>query len=240
MIRRIKKYFMEVNMRQTTILSLFVFLFVAVVSVFFDKNTANAAGAVIDLPKAEPTKVSLDDAIKNRRTTRKFDEKKKVTLQELSNILFAMQGQTDGKKRAVSSAMGAYPLEIYVVANNVTGLDDGMYKMDIPKFKLNLLKKGDIRSELTAACMGQAWPNKAQLKIIVTCVWKRMADKSGDAAQSYSMFEAGAASQNAHLMAAALKLNVVPVGGMNPEKVANVIGVKYKEESPVMVNCIGR
>ncbi len=223
-------------MKLTGILSLFVLASFAAGFLFFS-GRAIAAGDVINLPKPAATKVYLDDAIKKRRTTRSFDENKEVTLQELSNILYAMQGQTDGKKRAVPSAMGKYPLELYVVANNVTGLDDGLYKMDIPKFKLVTLKKGDLRKELSGATMGQKWPQKAQLKIIVTCVWSRL---SGDLAKTFSTFEAGEASQNAYLMAAALKLNVVPVGGMDPEKAAGFLGVKYKEESPIIVNCIGR
>jgi SagB-type dehydrogenase family enzyme len=226
----------EVIVKQTGIRSLVVLLlFFAGYGSF---SRAIADGDVIDLPKPVPTKMSLDDSIKKRRTTRGFDEKKKVTLQELSNILYAMQGHTDGKKRAVPSARGVYPLELYVVTNNVTGLDDGLYKMDIPEFKLGTVKKGDLRKELSGAAMRQIWIQKAQLKIIVTCVWDRLG--GGDMAKIFGAFEAGGASQNAYLMAAALKLNVVPVGGMDPEKVAKFLDIKYKEESPVIINCIGR
>jgi SagB-type dehydrogenase family enzyme len=224
-------------MRLNKIFSFVALAFFAIAAGLPMIETASAAESVIDLPNPAKTKTSLDDAIKKRRTTRDFDEKKKVTIQELSNILYAMQGQTDGKKRAVPSARGAYPLELYVVANNVTGIDDGLYKMDIPKFKLLLIKKGDLRKELSGAGMGQMWIRKAQLKIIVTCVWNRL---SGDNGKIFSAFEAGEASQNSYLMAAALNLNVVPVGGIDPEKVAKVIGLKYKEESPVIINCIGR
>jgi SagB-type dehydrogenase family enzyme len=192
---------------------------------------------IIDLPKPTTTRISLDDAIKKRRTDRNFDAKKKVTLQELSNILYAMQGKTDGDKRAVPSAHGVYPLGLYIVVNNVDGLEDGLYKMDIPKFKLIMYKKGDFRSEITAASGSQDGAKNAQLRIVVTCKWKGL---SGDIGKQYGIFEAGAASQNAYLMAAALGLKTIPMGGIDTEKVSKVIGVKYKDESPVIVNCIGR
>ena len=60
--------------------------------------------------------------LRNAAQYENSDENKKVTLQELSNILYSMQGLTDGKKRTVPSAMGYYPLELYIIANNVEGL----------------------------------------------------------------------------------------------------------------------
>jgi SagB-type dehydrogenase family enzyme len=203
-----------------------------------DDTTAKTdINKIIILPKPAATKLSLDDAIKKRRTDRDFDEKKKVSLQELSNILYAMQGKTQGEKRAVPSAHGVYPLGLYIVANNVTGLEDGLYKMDITNFKLIMYKKGDFKSDIAAACLNQAGAKDAQLRIVVTCTWKGL---NGDMGKQYGIFETGASSQNAYLMAAALGLKTIPMGGINPEKVAKVIGVNYKDESPIIVNCIGR
>ena len=53
------------------------------------------------------------------------------------------------------------------------------------------------------------------------------------------MFEAGAARQNAYLMSAALGLNVIPMGGMNPEMVAKVIGVNYQEKYRLLLTVSG-
>ncbi|MCD4810892.1 MAG: nitroreductase family protein [Methanosarcinales archaeon] len=52
-----------------------------------------------------------------------------LTLAEISQLLWAAQGITHpGGYRTAPSAGALYPLEVYVVAGNVEGLQAGIYK----------------------------------------------------------------------------------------------------------------
>ncbi len=199
-----------------------------------------AAGKTIRLPSPKGTSMTLIDAINLRRTTRSFEEKKYVTLQETAHILYAMQGLTHDNKRSVPSARAVYPLEIFVAARNVKGLDNGLYKMDIAAFALRPVKEGDLSDELSAACMGQRSVKTAQLRVVITCVWDRLTSRMGENGRQWGIFEAGAATQNGFLMAAALGLKTVPVGGFDPGRLAGVLGLSGRKETPVFVCVFGR
>lgn len=195
---------------------------------------------IINLPKPLIIKSSFSDIMNARKTTRRFNPEKSVTLEELSTLLYSMQGKTHGNKRSVPSARSVYPLEIYIITNNVKGLDNGLYKLDIDKFKLLKLKSADLKNEITEACSGQSVIENSQVRIIITVTWKRLTDSMGESSRKWGIFEAGLASQNSYLAAAAMELNTVPVGGMDSEKVAKVIGVDHDKETPIIVNSYGR
>ena len=76
-------------------------------------------------------KISLEETLNSRRTRRNFQDKP-VSLDNVSQLLWAAQGITEpGKKlRTAPSAGALYPLEIYLFAypGGVTNLDCGMFK----------------------------------------------------------------------------------------------------------------
>jgi SagB-type dehydrogenase family enzyme len=212
----------------------FIFIIMLVFTIPASSETA------IELPKPLIIKSSFSDVINSRKTTRRFNQEKSVSLEELSTLLFTMQGKTHGNKRAVPSARSVYPLNIYIITNNVKGLDNGLYKMSIDNFRLIKIKSADLKNEITEACSGQSVVENSQVKIIITVTWKSLVDNMGESSRKWGIFEAGLASQNSYLAAAAMNLNTVPVGGMDSDKVAKVIGVNHDKETPIIVNCYGR
>ena len=98
----------------------------------------------IKLPKPnfDPT-IEFWNVIKNRHSTRKFSTET-MSIMELSLFLFGMSGLNrifpQYAFRTTPSAGGLYPIEIYPVINNVSGLEKGLYHYDIQKHSLNLLK----------------------------------------------------------------------------------------------------
>ncbi|MBN2020938.1 MAG: SagB/ThcOx family dehydrogenase [Sedimentisphaerales bacterium] len=83
--------------------------------------------------------ISLMQALKKRKTERNISDKK-LTLQQLSDLLWAADGvnRPDGK-RTSPAAMALYAVDIYVV------LPEGVYLYDVAKHQLNLVAKGDYR-----------------------------------------------------------------------------------------------
>jgi hypothetical protein len=84
------------------------------------------ASKVIKLPESRTDGgIAVEKALKERRSIRNFG-KEGLTLDEISQLLWAAQGVTDDKgHRTAPSAMARYPLQVYLLAGNVTGLPSG-------------------------------------------------------------------------------------------------------------------
>src|SRR5437879_12173162 len=52
--------------------------------------------------------------------------------------------------RAASATGALYPIELYVVAGDIAGLEAGVYHFDPLGFQLSRIRKGDYRAELAA------------------------------------------------------------------------------------------
>ena len=111
-----------------------------------DANTAQRlqpaveADGVIKLnPPDLNSGISLMQALKKRKSTRDISDKK-LTLQQLSDLLWAADGvnRPDGK-RTSPAAMGIYCVDIYAV------LPEGIYLYDPAKHELKSVAKGDFR-----------------------------------------------------------------------------------------------
>ena len=104
--------------------------------------------AQITLPKpAQSGDVSVESALASRRSLRQFSDSA-VTLQQLSQLLWAAQGLTSSRgNRTAPSAGGLYPLEVYLVVENVSGLAAGTYRYHPKGHRLSLVSQGhDIQA----------------------------------------------------------------------------------------------
>ena len=103
----------------------------------------------VALPKPDVTgKVTLEQAIAQRRSVREYAPGA-LTLAEVSQLMWVAQGITgpDGK-RATPSARAVYPLQVWLVANDVTGLPAGIYRYEPKEHALAPVSAGDQRDSL--------------------------------------------------------------------------------------------
>ncbi len=178
------------------------------------------------LPQPAPKgSMNLLETLWQRRSVRSFLSKT-LTDNEISQLLFAAQGISDTQRglRTAPSAGATYPLEIYLVTA------DGLYHYLPDKNALRLLKTGDIRSELSAAALGQNTIREAPAIIIFSAIFERTTGRYRDRGVRYVYIEVGHAAQNVHLMAVALGLASVPIGAFDDVKVARIIGVSQSEK----------
>jgi len=83
----------------------------------------------------------------------------KLGLTELAELLYFTAGLTRKYRfgselhymRAASATGALYPIELYVIAGDIAGLEAGVYHFDPLGFQLSRLRKGDYRTELAAA-----------------------------------------------------------------------------------------
>ncbi len=190
--------------------------------------------------------VTVEEAILWRRSLREYKDEP-LTVTQLSMILWAAQGITDPahRFRAAPSAGATYPLVLYVVVGNEGVLLEpgkylraGVYRYDVMKHALTLVRDGDLRGELAKASLNQPWVRDAPVDLVMCAVFERTTKVYGERGVRYVYMEAGHAAQNVYLMATALGLGTVVVGAFHDDWVASVVKAG-KDEAPLYVIPVG-
>jgi SagB-type dehydrogenase family enzyme len=177
----------------------------------------------VELP--EPRRdggVPVERALDERRSVRDF-ARDPLPLSAVAQILWAAQGTTDpAGLRAAPSAGALYPLEVYLVAGAVSGLEPGVYHYDPKRHRLSRITRGDVRAALARAALGQDWMADAPAILLLGAVYERTERKYGQRARRYVHIEVGHAAQNVYLQAASLGLGTTMVGAFDDGEVARV------------------
>jgi SagB-type dehydrogenase family enzyme len=195
----------------------------------------NKSSSIMKLPTPKlDSQFSLEKAIYLRRSIRGYSEAP-LSLGQLSQLLWAAQGITgpDGL-RASPSAGATYPMELYVAAGRVSGLEPGIYHYANQAHELTLTTEGDKRSELARAALGQSIVGDAPASIIIAAVSARTSRRYGSRTARYVAMEAGHAAQNIYLQATALGLATVVVGAFTDDEVNRVAGLGEAEPLYIM------
>ena len=183
--------------------------------------------------------MSVEEAIKERRSIRRYG-KNSLKLSDVAQLLWAAQGITGkGRFRSAPSAGATYPLEIYLVAGNVTRLKPGIYRYLPQVNALEPVIKGDKRDGLSAAALNQKMVKNAQINIVITAVYKRTTGTYGERGARYAHMEAGHVGQNIYLQAETLGLGTVAIGAFDDASVVNVLELD-KEEEPLYIFPVGK
>jgi len=179
---------------------------------------------IIDMPKpTQAGQYSLGQLLQQRRSLREYSAQP-VSLAEVSQLLWAAQGITDSRGlRTAPSAGALYPLELYVVAGNVTGLEAGVYHYQIHNHRLVQHVSGDRRKALAQAAYMQSWLSEAPVVFVFSADYKRTSKKYGKRAKRYVHMEVGHAAQNLFLQAQDLDLGTVVVGAFYDDAVAELL-----------------
>jgi SagB-type dehydrogenase family enzyme len=185
------------------------------------------------------SKTDLNKALQERRSVREY-RNDPLLLAHVSQLLWAAQGVTSlGGYRTTPSAGALYPLEVYVVAGNVTGLPAGIYKYSAQQHALEKMADGDRRQALGAAALEQGWLAKAPAVMAISAVYPRTTGKYGERGARYVHMEVGHAGQNVALEAVSLGLGTCIVAAMSDSDVKRVLGLPA-EENPLYLIPVGR
>jgi SagB-type dehydrogenase family enzyme len=198
--------------------------------------TGGATSAVAEnttkivLPEpAKDSDTSIEEALWGRRSTRNFSEEA-ITLEQLSQLLWAGQGITDPSgKRTAPSAMALYPLKLYVVIGNVKGVAAGVYVYEPATHTLTRLMDGDQRPALAQAAQGQTSVKQGAVAFVITAVYEVETKMFGDRGIRFVHLEAGHAAQNICLQAVGLKLGTVTVGSFTDANVQKALKLPDNE-----------
>lgn len=205
-----------------------------------EPNQTRIMDEQISLPPPETSsETSIEEALQNRRSIRSYTEEE-MTLEEVSQLVWAAQGITDPDgKRSAPSAGGTYPLEVYVTIERVNGLTPGIYSYNPSEHTLSILLEGEYHNSFSNAALGQRSVEQAAANIILTAIYERTAGRYGDIAERYVHMEAGHAAQNVYLQCESLNLGTVVIGAFDEAQVSKLLQLP-ENETPLYIIPIGK
>lgn len=185
-------------------------------------------------------KISLENALQNRRSVRTFDDGETMTLAEVSQLLWAAQGITAGNRfRTAPSAGAIYPVQMYLIAESVDSLAAGIYRYLPVTESLELVCEGDFLEAIAEASLGQMWMAKAQVLIAISARYGTITSVYGERGVTYTHMEAGHISQNIYLQCVSLGLGTCAVGAFDDLSVASILQLP-DDEVPLYLMPAGR
>ncbi|HUI21065.1 MAG TPA: SagB family peptide dehydrogenase [Methylocella sp.] len=215
-------------------------------------------GKKIDLRKflaAHPAAISpVAKLLRERRSTRSFDDHRPITLAELSAFLdgtarvlstaSSEPGHDDGGHtvRPYPSAGGSYELELYLAVDKCEGLARGFYHYDASAHAL--VPIGVSPHELEVQLMGGEYstgaPAAPQILITIAARFGRISWKYSSIAYSLILKDVGVLMQTLYLMATDMGLGGCAIGITNIDLFSKMTGIEFHVEGPVGQFAIGR
>ncbi len=152
--------------------------------------------------------------VKDRKSSRDFSEKK-LSLQDLSNILWCANGvnREESGRRTVPSPMNRQDVDVYVV------LEEGIYIYEAKKHELVPVISGDYRKDFGSV---------APLNLIYVSDLSKL-DFLKDRPEEQAMLagiDAGHCSQNVYLYGASANLSVVVRAGIDRKRISDILGLQ--------------
>lgn len=182
-------------------------------------------------------RTSVEEALSKRRSVRAHNQNS-LTVEEIGQLLWAAQGVTEKwGGRTAPSAGALYPLEIYLLAGEVKGLEAGLYHYRPADHSLSRKDPRDLRGGVTQASLHQEQILKAPATLIIAAVYQRTTQKYGERGVRYVHQETGSVCQNTHLQAESLNLGTVWIGAFDDQKVKQALGMA---EEPLAIMPVGR
>ena len=187
---------------------------------------------------------SLWEVLQARRSRRDFQHGTVLSLAEVGLLLWASQGVTAQAGhlclRTAPSAGATYPLETYVVAGRVEGLERGVWHLDVRGFQLEAVELGPGPPDAARAALGQGFIAQAGAVFVWSAVLRRTLSRYGNRGLRYVFMELGHACQNFLLAAEALGLSACPVAAFYDRELDALIGADGVEERALYLAAVTR
>ena len=141
--------------------------------------------------------------------------------------------------RAAASAGGLYPVEVYVLCEDMPGLEAGVYHFSPRDFALYQLRKGDYRGELARAAGGDPAISSSPATLICTAIFWRSAWKYRARSYRYCFWDNGTMVANLLAAACAAGLPAQVCAGFVDDSVNRLLGVSEEDEATLCLISVG-
>ena len=218
-------------------------------------------GPAIALPSsaaAQQPPTPLAKLLRERHSTRDFDDRHPITLAELSRLLeltARVQAkwqsrlelgeaavEVDYAARPYPSGGSAYELELYLTVTHCAGLDRGFYHYDADRHALTAIpvRPAEIDAMLASAEFAMDAAAAPQILITIAARFDRVTWKYSAIAYALILKHVGVLTEALYLVATEMSLGGCAIGTSNIELFARMTGIEFHIEGPVGQFAIGR
>ncbi len=203
-----------------------------------DKSYPNLP--VIRLPKEFPEGDDIVPTILRRRSARKW-ENRGMTILQLASVLYHALGISEQKKGSFPdpSIEDNHALNLYLLVNDVQGLDPGIYYYRRHDHALSQIRKGDYRNKSYEMSLFQRVVGDSGVAIIMTIDLERFGYPDADRGYRYAAMDAGMLGGRLYLQTVALGLGCTGIGAFFDNEVSHGIDISPTKELVVYTAAIG-
>lgn len=175
--------------------------------------------------------LSVMETLANRHSTREFSNKN-LTLQELSNLLWAANGINRPEKgmRTAPSAMNAQEVDVYVC------MEEGAFLYDAKSNQLQPVIQEDLRGLVGGK---QTFVKNAPVVLLMVSDLSKLPGGNSEQTKLMAAIDAGIVSQNISIGCSGLGLITVPRASMDKEALAQKLKLK-STQLLLMNNPVGK
>ena len=167
-----------------------------------------------------------------------------MSLGSLAYLLWASTGiqrmERGFEYRTAPSAGALYPIETYLVINDIAGVDNGVYHYSIITHVLEEIKLGNFQFDIAKAALGQRVCMDANVNFVWTAIFERSKWKYKQRAYRYIYLDAGHIAENPALAATALDFGSCQIGAIFDDEINKIIDVDGESESAIYLSAVGR
>ena len=196
--------------------------------------------------------------VRERHSTREFDDQQPVTLADLAKFLdstarvqshWTSKLDLDGNgpdvaftTRPYPGAGSAYELELYLAVANCEGLERGFYHYDADRHALVPITAGAQELELWFQGAEYAMDVAAPPQILITIAarFNRISWKYSSIAYALILKDVGVLTEMLYMMATDMGLGGCAIGTSNIDLFAKMTGIDFHIEGPVGQFALGR
>jgi len=171
-----------------------------------------------------------------------------IGLESLTRLLFCGGGLTHRSRvggedyhfRAAASAGALYPIEIYVAAGEIDGLQAGLYHFSPADLKLRGLRRGDWRRTIARAAAMRPSLASARAVLLMTAIYWRSAWKYRARAYRYCFWDAGTIAANLLAAGSAGQVPAEIVTAFVDSELEALLGIDSRHEGLACLVALGR
>ncbi|MFO0578092.1 MAG: SagB/ThcOx family dehydrogenase [Polyangia bacterium] len=202
----------------------------------------------IPLPQpVAPLQQPLSDILQQRTSSRDYGPSG-FSLAELSAFLWhstGLKGTVPAYNirqfpvRRSPTAGGLQSSDIYLVVNQVAGVDKGLYYYHPVRHTLVQLEAGNLRRHVVRSCIFTEWVGYAPVVFFLVANSTRVQWKYGDRAYRFMHVDAGVLCQNMYLTATALDWNACALAAYYDDAVNSLLSLDGIREFCVLLFAAG-
>jgi SagB-type dehydrogenase family enzyme len=171
----------------------------------------------------------------------------KLDIRKLAEILFFSAGITREMRytygsyymRAAPATGALYPIELYVVCQDIPGLDAGVYHFCPGDFTLTELRSGDYRASLATAAGDNKDISSSPITIVFTSIAWRNAWKYEARSYRHWFWDSGVIAANLLATAASSRLQSSLILGFADDVVNHILCLDDKREAAIAMAATG-